>query len=336
MDLSIILLGIGIVALLLTLLMTIIKFFKGNYKISPVILSLLLVGLISISAGFVLMIPNEKEQVQKKEDVQTQAEQMTNEEDANEKDETEINEIEPLKIARTFVEQEMAKQVGLRKWEITEHMVYSDKNVYNIADYDKPEGDMRKVWITGSVRGTSDDGITGNVGYDLELYQMKGDTKWYIGEHWGVLANLEITDEPVVKERERNDEELPMGKESENPNEEKSVDAAKPKQPTLTENDLKGAWHWNDSDDFYMILRNDHTYSYIEKNAGFVSEGTYTVEKLGDQFKVTVHYTTDEYDSVMTINLIDKNRHEGMEDGNSWRAVRVNLADAEQVLRSVK
>ena len=49
--------------------------------------------------------------------------------------------------------------------------------------------------------------------------------------------------------------------------------------------------------------------------SGFVSEGTYTVNKFDDHFEVIVHYTTGEYDSVMTIKLIDKNHLEGNEDG---------------------
>jgi hypothetical protein len=102
-------------------------------------------------------------------------------------------ETEPQKIARELVEQEMAKQVGLKKWEITSNDIYSDKELYNIRDYDKPEGDMRVVWITGAVKATTEeDNITGSVGYDLELYQLKGEKDWRIGIHWGVLADLDV------------------------------------------------------------------------------------------------------------------------------------------------
>ena len=76
---------------------------------------------------------------------------------------------------------------------------------------------MRIVWITGNVKATSDDDITGNVGYELELYQMNGDNKWYIGKHWGVLIDLEVTEKPVVEEDERylsDSEELPIPEES--------------------------------------------------------------------------------------------------------------------------
>jgi hypothetical protein len=105
---------------------------------------------------------------------------------------------------------------------------------------------------------------------------------------------------------------------------------------TPTEDDLNGAWQWSNSDDFYMIFRNDGTYSYIEKSAGFVSEGFYTVEGAGSQFNVNVNYTTGERGSLMTIHLIDGNHFAGSENGHRWEAVRVNLEEAEWLLSSLK
>lgn len=123
------------------------------------------------------------------------------------------NETEPQNIARKLVEEEMAVQIGLEKWVIEENNVTSDEIVNNPADYDKPAGNKRIVWVAGNVKGTADDGTTGNVGYTLELYQMEGDDTWYIGEHWGILSNLKVTEKPIVEEDEKyfsNSEEIPF------------------------------------------------------------------------------------------------------------------------------
>ncbi|WP_117168615.1 hypothetical protein [Paraliobacillus sediminis] len=138
----------------------------------------------------------------------TVAENQVNEEvevnEASEQNSESIgNETDPLEIAKKLVEQEMAKQVGLEEWKITENNVTSDQIVDNIADYDKPVGEMRKLWVTGNVEATATDeegGATGDFGYDLQLYQMTGDSTWYIGEHYGVLIGLIVTDEPEVDE----------------------------------------------------------------------------------------------------------------------------------------
>ncbi|WP_112182027.1 MULTISPECIES: hypothetical protein [Paraliobacillus] len=113
------------------------------------------------------------------------------------------NETDPLKIAMNLVEQEMSKQVGLKEWEITENYITSDEIVDNIADYDKPVGEMRKLWVSGNVKATATDeegGATGDFGYELQLYQMKDDPTWYIGEHYGVLIGLIVTEKPEVDE----------------------------------------------------------------------------------------------------------------------------------------
>ncbi|MCM3116305.1 hypothetical protein M3610_13450 [Neobacillus sp. MER 74] len=102
--------------------------------------------------------------------------------------------------------------------------------------------------------------------------------------------------------------------------------------PVFVEQDLRGAWHWQDGDDFYMIIRDDLTYSYIEKGSSFVSEGMYRVEKQGDKFEVRVTYTTGENDSIMMLQLTDQNQLVGEEDGYSWRAERMSLSEAERVL----
>ena len=84
------------------------------------------------------MVPNLKEKiisvVSKEEEGLTLAEESTSEgEGVSGGDLAGINETEPQKIARKMVEQEMSKQVGLKKWEITENKVTSDNNVYNIV-----------------------------------------------------------------------------------------------------------------------------------------------------------------------------------------------------------
>ena len=116
---------------------------------------------------------------------------------------------------------------------------------------------------------------------------------------------------------------------------EESTNITTPQPSVFVEQDLRGAWHWQDGDDFYMIMRDDLTYTYIEKGSSFVSEGMYRVEKQGDQFEVRVTYSTGEYDSIMMLQLINQNQLVGEEDGYSWRAERINLSEAEEVLAGV-
>lgn len=335
-NLNLIFLGIGFVTLFICLVLLIVKLLKGNGKIPLGLISSMMTGFLLILIGFGLMVPNLKEKiisvVSKEEEVPTLAG-----EGASRGDLAGINETEPQKIARKLVKQEMSKQVELKKWEITENIVTSDKNVHNISDYEKPVGDMRIVWISGNVKATSDNDNTGNVGYELELYQIKYDNKWYIGNHWGVLIDLEVTEKPVVNEDERylsDNEEMIIDEETGGlssynvPDYGESFEEANP----TTEKDLIGAWHWSESDDYYMILRKDSTYSYIEPSMEFVSEGTYTVNQSGDYYEVKVNYTTGQNDSVMTIKLINKNHLEGNENGYSWKAERVHSAEAEDIL----
>lgn len=91
---------------------------------------------------------------------------------------------DPIEIARILVAQEMEKQqVAPTDWEITEIDIYSYEQIDNIADYDKPVGEMRVVWVTGDVHGAE---TVSNI--DLKLYKLDGDDVWYISEHWGVLG----------------------------------------------------------------------------------------------------------------------------------------------------
>jgi len=346
-NLNLIFLGVGFFILLFSLILLIVNLVKQNGKISGVLIAVLLIGFISIGAGIFLMMPGTQEDAinepkepeePKEDEVLSSTEEELVETSTTEEVATETSESEPLKIARELVEQEMSKQVGLASWEITKHVITSDQYVHNIADYDKPVGDMRKVWIEGYVRGTAaDDGTTGEVGYNLELYQMKGDSKWYIGTHWGVLAHLEVTDVPVVDEDERylshSDEiifdEVNGGLSSSNvPEYGETYEQANP----TTEADLIGGWHWIDTAEIYMILRKDQTFSYIEEYGDFVSEGTYTVNRTGDSYNVNLNYSTGQKNSVMTIQFITKNHFEGNEKGYRWEAKRVNSEEVEEIL----
>jgi hypothetical protein len=103
---------------------------------------------------------------------------------------------DPIEIAKILVEQEMTKrQIDPNNWEITEIEISSDHMIENIADYGKPVGKMRVVWVTGYVSGTED---VGNI--DLELYKLEGDNVWYIDQHWGVLRAIEVPEMPTVDE----------------------------------------------------------------------------------------------------------------------------------------
>ncbi|WP_404335614.1 hypothetical protein [Planococcus rifietoensis] len=119
---------------------------------------------------------------------------MVNDEAESEEIATVNNETEPQKIARELVEEEMTAQIGLKEWEIEENIITSDKIVNNPADYDKPAGNKRIVWVDGNVKATADD-------------------SWYIGRHWGILVNLEVTEKPIVEEDEKyfsDSEEIPF------------------------------------------------------------------------------------------------------------------------------
>lgn len=103
---------------------------------------------------------------------------------------------EPKEIARVLVNQEMEKrEMDAGDWEITELEIYSDKTIDNLADYSKPVGKMRVVWVTGYVSGIND---VGNI--DLELYKLEGDDVWYIDNHWGVLRAIDVPEMPKVDE----------------------------------------------------------------------------------------------------------------------------------------
>ncbi|WNF37199.1 hypothetical protein RJD24_01705 [Bacillaceae bacterium IKA-2] len=340
-NLNLIFLSIGFVSLLIALLILIFNFVRKNYKTSVGTILLALTGFSFLLVG--IGVPNLKEEIisveSKGEEVLTLTEEATSEGE----DYSEIsNETEMQKIARELVGKEMSKQVGLKEWSIIENKVTSDNYVFNIADYEKPVGDMRKVWIEGYVKATSaDDGSTGNVGYNLELYQMKDDSKWYIGKHWGVLSHLEVTEEPVVFEDKRflsDSAELIIDEETGRlstynvPEYGESFEEANP----TTEKDLIGAWHWSGLDDYYMILRKDYTFSYFEAYEEYFSEGTYTVNQSGDYYEVDVNYTTGQNDSLMTIKLINKNHLEGNMDGDYWDAERVNSSFGEDVLNHIK
>lgn len=353
---------IGFTVLLFSLIILIFNFVKGKYKISLVVISLLVIGVSFIIVGFVLPDSDEKILVSRdramNNEIINNKEAISNETSSYESisdkttgyvainDELIINESDPLQIAKALVELEVSKQVGLKEWSITENKVTSDQYVFNIADYDKPVGDMRKVMIDGNINATvEDDGTNGNIGYVLELYKMRGDNTWYIGKHWGVLIDLDVTAKPEVEENPKyhsDGDELIIDEEAgglssvEVPKYGVVDNVFKSDKSAFAENDLIGAWYWSELEDFYMILRNDFTYSYIETGVGFVSEGTYTVERVDEFFEVKVQYTTGEYDSAMMIKLIDKNHLEGSEDGYSWGASRVNLSEAEDVLNSYK
>ena len=364
-ELNLIFLGIGAVALLVALIVLIDKLIKDSGKISGGIISLLVLGAAFIIAGFVTpsemkgIMPvvggattdNSKIEIGSKEQSkETEGTPESNGYDSGVvamiNDDFVINESDPLVIARLLVEHEMAKQVGLSSWEITNNRITSDTNVFNVADYDKPMGDMRKVWIEGNVKATAaDDGTTGNVGFTLELYQMREqDPNWYVGNHWGVLIALPVTKQPNYVEDERyfsNSGELIIDEENGGlfsvnvPEYGQSFEEANPDRVTSAE-DLIGAWYWREYDDMYMLLRADGSYSYVEKNAAFFVEGIYSVEAINDEYKVRVQYITGEKDSMMTIKLRDKNRLKATEEGYSWDAKRVDATEVERILKGVK
>lgn len=106
------------------------------------------------------------------------------------------DEYDPIEIAEILVTQELDKQgYDPKDWEISEIEIYFNKTVDNVADYDKPVGPMRIVWVTGLVSGIND---TNNI--DLELYKLEDDNVWYIDQHLGVLRNIAVPEMPKVDE----------------------------------------------------------------------------------------------------------------------------------------
>ncbi|CAM5194483.1 hypothetical protein UACE39S_03790 [Ureibacillus acetophenoni] len=373
-NLNLILLGVGAVALVIALILLILKLSKENFTLNGVLATVLVVGATFLIAGFVIQpanfesaktVSSKVEETTNLSGAQENGESNVNDstgENNHSTNETNaplyntsmvavINDdltvvgSNPHDIASKLVEYEMNKQVGLRSWEITNIRTTSDNNVFNSSDYDKPTGDMRIVWIEGNVRATAaDDGTTGDVGFIVELYQMaQQDSNWYVGKHWGALISLPVTKQPNYVEDERyfsNSSELIFdengGLSSVNiPEYGQTFEEANPDKVT-SEKDLIGAWYWREYDDFYMILRSDGSYSYIEKNAGFYADGIYRVKKMDDYYEVTVIYETGEKDSIMTIKLHDKNQFTATENYYSWNAKRVELAEVEGILKSVK
>lgn len=112
---------------------------------------------------------------------------------------------------------------------------------------------------------------------------------------------------------------------------EKTKEVTQSQQPSFTENDLKGAWY-DESDDLYIILRDDFSYTYIERGVKFISEGTYSIDSYDNHFKVHVIYSAGQRDSNMTINLINKNHIHVYEDTNvNFTAERIRLSEAEGI-----
>ncbi|WP_047985842.1 hypothetical protein [Ornithinibacillus californiensis] len=210
-NITFILLASGVAAFIIFILVILVK--KEN-KITFPTVSILLISLILVTGSLVNTLleinvfesntastkeepTNVVEKNEPKSEQPKQSQEVESEEEqvVQEPSPPVSNESEFQRMARELVEIEMAKQVGLKEWEITENEVTSDQEVYNISDYDKPEGDMRIVWVSGNVQATTEeDNITGNVGFELELYQMKGEDTWYIGNHWGALISLELTE----------------------------------------------------------------------------------------------------------------------------------------------
>ncbi|OAT80922.1 hypothetical protein A6P54_13045 [Bacillus sp. MKU004] len=146
-QIDIVLLSIGFIVLLLAFVLLILKLVKGTGGVSPGLISLLLIGFMSIAAGVILLIPELKGKLLEAagtEGTKTAVAEIEPAKSTLKKSAFE-NETKVQEMARKLVEQEMEKQVGLRDWEITKNQITSDQELYNIADYDKPEGEMRKV-----------------------------------------------------------------------------------------------------------------------------------------------------------------------------------------------
>ncbi|MEC5423857.1 hypothetical protein QGM71_10180 [Virgibacillus sp. C22-A2] len=198
-NLWLILLVAGLAVFIISFLLAIYKALRKTKVITPSTVSLLIISLILVCGSLLITIINnnldhEKFVTSNDEEQVLHEEVMKNE--SIDSSQPISDRYEPIEIAEILVEQEMAKrQIDPDDWEITEIEISSDNIIDNIADYDKPVGKMRVVWVTGYVSGIGD---VGNI--DLELYKLDGDTVWYIDKHWGVLRDIEVPEMPSVDE----------------------------------------------------------------------------------------------------------------------------------------
>lgn len=200
-NLWLILLIAGLSLFIIYIFLTIHKLLRKTKVITFSSVSLLIISLILVCVSLLITIinynnlNNEKKIVTSNNEKQVFHEERINNESIDSSQPI-SNIYEPIEIAEILVEQEMVKrQVDPNDWEITEIEISSDSIIDNIADYDKPVGRMRVVWVTGYVSGTGD---VGNI--DLELYKLDGDNVWYIDRHWGVLRDIEVPEMPSVDE----------------------------------------------------------------------------------------------------------------------------------------
>lgn len=114
-----------------------------------------------------------------------------------------LNETEQQTIVREIIEQELEADTTLKDWKIINNEVDSENTFNNMLDSEKAQGEMRSVWITGKVEITYSNDLSTVENYSIELYQMiDGDGKWYIGNRYGFLVGLEVTETPPLSGNE--------------------------------------------------------------------------------------------------------------------------------------
>lgn len=253
-----------------------------------------------------------------------------------------LEKTDPLQAAADLVEMEVARQGGMKEWEITKNEVVSDNTFHNAGDRDKPIGDMRVVWVEGNLAFTTENNNEASEGFSLEFYQMRGDDYWYIGKHWGFLRHLEVSEKPNVVENPdyfSDSDELLFDEETGElastplPEYGEEENVFRNEHSDYLETDLLGAWSFGGMEHFYMIFRDDFTYSHFEFSVDVLSEGTYTIERNEDQFDVRMLDAADEQDTLMSVRVNEINRIEFTVDGMNWtEALRVPLDDTEELL----
>ncbi|WFA09515.1 hypothetical protein [Tissierella sp. Yu-01] len=257
----------------------------------------------------------------------------------------------PLEFTKKLVEIEMSKDIGIDEWSITENKITYNKDLFNQFNPSKPNGDMTTVRVEGNVNLTIQKyNLNENHWYSLDFYKMRGDNSWYIDKdrHYGVLKKLRVTAVPELFPNEwqkKNDSNKTFeefintyGDQTDKIPEYGEVDNVfRDDLPIIDQTDLIGAWHRSGADDFYMIFRDNYTYSYFDKRLPVVFyEGTYTVEQIDNYLVVEVVYNTDKNNSIIEIRDLNKNSFRGYDYGYSWESTRMDLKEAESILNSLR
>lgn len=188
-NLSMILLIIGLVSLGISFMFLIMRMLKGNYRISAVIVSVLLIGVLCVFSGVGLMIPDVKEKVlglsatqEVDADFEGQAlEQGGEQTDENVKPDTsdvkKITEFKQTKLAYPKVIYE-TEYSGYKEYQDADGTVYKNMTMINPNGVMMGFSDITVALVASPIENQNNDGFTYYKGY----YYYKGSYHFEVSE----------------------------------------------------------------------------------------------------------------------------------------------------------